>query len=590
MAKFNAKVYGLARHLECSTLRAVDTTHRHRQDVMYTSDGDGKSPKYIRSSIIFEVFKRQLKKEIDTEEKLLQVLKDDLSKMDGDVQLSDEMKEVFHLLYDALKDLKECTDEHDAALSALAGSADYLPCHPLAAAEFVLKFIPTFFIKGEAQHLEKDMLALITSSGFQTSTQLLARYFDKSRMTYKQGYVSDLFRIVFTLYYWPYANIESFHSLSVRPDYSTSLTRRSNCRDIMQTHIPATLLGRVGIRECRLRPQDEFKIFRDHYMPHLQARNGTFYLKVNEQDEAAAELYLRESVFKASQNLIVRTSNQYEIMCQGDSEGVGGTYQSTTPASMQNVSEKAIRILFRMYGAPRLGSNFVFADIGCAQNRPAWFASLYGFRAIGIEIDDLRSAAARYTALDIMNGAFAKNSQVVESRFAKNSKVAFIQADVEKPLSLVGIHSFLVWNEAFTFDLTSAIIKNIANSLDHPSLEGKQRKGRLPKALIIIGMKRMRRVLELFDERFCYKEVGHVDITLRVIGTTNRLKFFEVELRSDYVPTILDDASVVVLDRAKPFFKNSTTRKREYEKVIKSMEPGSDSGGMMTRSAKAKKQ
>ena len=291
MAKFNAKVYGLARHLECSTLRAVDTTHRHRQDVMYTSDGDGKSPKYIRSSIIFEVFKRQLKKEIDTEEKLLQVLKDDLSKMDGDVQLSDEMKEVFHLLYDALKDLKECTDEHDAALSALAGSADYLPCHPLAAAEFVLKFIPTFFIKGEAQHLEKDMLALITSSGFQTSTQLLARYFDKSRMTYKQGYVSDLFRIVFTLYYWPYANIESFHSLSVRPDYSTSLTRRSNCRDIMQTHIPATLLGRVGIRECRLRPQDEFKIFRDHYMPHLQARNGTFYLKVNEQDEAVRPDY-----------------------------------------------------------------------------------------------------------------------------------------------------------------------------------------------------------------------------------------------------------------------------------------------------------
>ena len=79
------------------------------------------------------------------------------------------------------------------------------------------------------------------------------------------------------------------------------------------------------------------------------------------------------------------------------------------------------------------------------------------------------------------------------------------------------------------------------------------------------------------------------DIALRVINTTNRVKFFEVELRSDYVPTILDDASVV-LDRAKPFFKNSTTRKRHYEKMIKSMETGSDSGGMMTRSGKAKKQ
>ena len=267
-----------------------------------------------------------------------------------------------------------------------------------------------------------------------------------------------------------------------------------------------------------------------------------------------------------------------ELLCQLPSEGIGGTYQSATPYSIVNVSQKTRHHLIRMYGEPPLDSDFVFIDIGCAQNRPMWLAAvLFGFRTIGIEVDTLRARAAAITALDMM-----------KNKIAVNSQVAFIQADAAKPLSFAGIHAFFIWNEAFPFKLTWAILDSIANSLDHPSLEGKQRKGRLPKALIIIGMKRMRRVLELFDERFCYKEVGHVDITLRVIGTKNRLKFFEVELRSDYVPTPAPEDSSV-LERAKPFFKSANARKREYERVIVEVSGSlsSDSCGVMTRTRQA---
>ena len=139
-----------ARVLELFLLRSLDPCHRLR--AMYTSYRVGRSQRYTRRSLVFDVFKRLLLKEdIDTEQALLQVFKDGLSKMGGDVQLCCEMKRVFRQLYNTLKRLREqeCNkDEHDAALRALAGSADYLPCHPLAAMKFVLEHIPKFVEQG----------------------------------------------------------------------------------------------------------------------------------------------------------------------------------------------------------------------------------------------------------------------------------------------------------------------------------------------------------------------------------------------------------------------------------------------------------
>jgi hypothetical protein len=121
-------------------------------------------------------------------------------------------------------------------------------------------------------------------------------------------------------------------------------------------------------------------------------------------------------------------------------------------------------------------------------------------------------------------------------------------------------------------------------------LPEQHRKFRLPQALIIIGMKRLNRVLELFDERFLYKECDQVDLQLAGTHTSNRVKFFQVELRSDYVPTIPEDPPLNVLKKSKLFFRSANARKREYERVIKAMGPlASDSDGVITRGSKAKK-
>ena len=210
---------------------------------MYTSYRGGRSQRYTRKSLVFDVFKRLLLEEdIDTEQALLQVFKDDLSKMGGDVQLCCETKRVFGQLYNTLKCLREqeCNkDEHDAALRALAGCADYLPCHPLAAMKFVLEHTPKFVEQGgtATSHLPKGMLRIIECFGLPPSKYLLVRFCDKSKMTQKDGYASDLFRIVFTLYYWPYAKIESIHSLSVLPDYSKILICRSNLCSVQKRQL-----------------------------------------------------------------------------------------------------------------------------------------------------------------------------------------------------------------------------------------------------------------------------------------------------------------------------------------------------------------
>jgi hypothetical protein len=578
------KIHDLARHLECLLLRFLEPQHRGSA-IRYTYNGKT----LFRSSIVVDVFKTLLEGDTDKMQDLLQALKEEIciirtGKSGGDVQLSDEMNIVFQDLYQSLRDCKDANVDRDAALRALAGIADYLPCHPIEAMLFVLKYIPTFVIQGgeATRNIEKKMLAVMASSGFQTAKQLLVGFLDTSRMTFEDGYVSDMFRIVFTLYYWPYAKAETNDSLCVLPDYSTNLIHREHCRCIMNTFIPATLLGRIGIRDFKLRHNEEVTIFRDHYLPHLLVGQGTFSVKVNEQGEPDAALISREEAFDDSKAFTKAICKKHELKCQNPSEGVGGTYQTTQPASNEKVTQKTQRHLIRIYGVPSLrrGSEFVFCDVGCAQNRPMWIASnLFGFCTIGIEIDELRSKAAADTALDMM-----------KSKFAKNSQVAFIKADAEESISLVGIHAFFVWNEAFTLDVTLAIVENISNSLDHKSLPEQHRKFRLPQALIIIGMKRLNRVLELFDERFLYKECDQVDLQLAGTHTSNRVKFFQVELRSDYVPTIPEDPPLNVLKKSKLFFRSANARKREYERVIKAMGPlASDSDGVITRGSKAKK-
>ena len=209
------EINDLARLLEWYILRLLDPQHRERAikftyTYTYTNTGRKRRKKgFHRSSIVHTIFKKQLLEgEIDKEEVLLQELKDELSKIrtgrtGGDVELSDDMEDVFQRLCDSIKDLQDTNDDRDAALRALQGRANYLPCHPFAAAHFVHEHLPT-----STTHLDKKTMSLITC-------QTGGKYFDKKRLTRRDGYVNDLFLIVFTLYYWPYAKIESNGSLSV---------------------------------------------------------------------------------------------------------------------------------------------------------------------------------------------------------------------------------------------------------------------------------------------------------------------------------------------------------------------------------------
>jgi hypothetical protein len=224
------KIHDLARHLECLLLRFLEPQHRGSA-IRYTCNKKTLS----RSSIVVDVFKPLLEGDTDKIQDLLQALKEEIciirtGKSGGDVQLSDEMITVFQELYQSLRDCKDANVDRDAALRALAGIHDYFPYHPIEAMHFVLEYIPTFVTQGgEAiRHLERQKLEIINCYGCQPSKQLLVRFFDKNRITRRDGYMSDMFRIVFMLYYWPYAKAETNDSLCVLPDYRANLIPRKS--------------------------------------------------------------------------------------------------------------------------------------------------------------------------------------------------------------------------------------------------------------------------------------------------------------------------------------------------------------------------
>mmetsp|Transcript_28408 Transcript_28408/g.42872 ORF Transcript_28408/g.42872 Transcript_28408/m.42872 type:complete len:267 (-) Transcript_28408:2172-2972(-) len=223
------EIHTLARMLECALLRLLEPKDRIRA---IKFSGSGKSKQ--RFSIVHQVFTLQLKGIIVSEQDLLQEFEKDLyslrtSKREVEVKLKEESTDAFHNLFTAVQ---SCPSHlHEDASRALAGSVDYLPCHPFEAMFFVIDHIPNF-IKGDAAtfSLKKKLMDIMTTSGFQKEG--LVGYVDKKRLkkrtTRRDGglFVNDNFRIVFTLYYWPYAKVQSNETLSVLPGHGMNLIRR----------------------------------------------------------------------------------------------------------------------------------------------------------------------------------------------------------------------------------------------------------------------------------------------------------------------------------------------------------------------------
>lgn len=321
-------------------------------------------------------------------------------------------------------------------------------------------------------------------------------------------------------------------------------------RYFIKDYIPISHIGVYPIEKDYVADVDMVPFFLDHYGKYVTWNGDSYKIKHHSQGSIMARCNAMKLVKAATEKIM----NIYEPLCNSDSNGVGGTYQTCQWQSIVNLFSIVHDVLIQMFGRPQITSSFVTFDVGCGQNRPMWIASnMFGHHTIGQEIDRERTKIAALSAVAMTSHEYGIRSQV-----------ALFHGDATTKANWSGIHCFFVWDVAFNEITTQDIFKNIARSMA-PSHAPEQTK--LSEVLLIISLRHFGRVKKQLDCYFVWEQAyaEPIELNFKVNGTGSGVRLYKLTKKCTAPPMSPPPTGPSVLQQSRDLFFVHGRRRREYQ-------------------------